>query len=288
MQKKKTVAIIGYGAVGKYLENLFPDAVVYDEPMGLGERADVNRCELAFVAVPTNASHDGSADTSIVEEAVSWLRTELIVLRSTVPVGTTARLQAATGKRIVFQPEYGPGETPDHHFNNPRRVNWVILGGDRKDTVAVADLYKQAFNADLIIHQTDSHTAELTKYMENCFLALKVTFCNEFYDIAERLGVDYNELRELWLLDPRIGRSHTFVMPDDRGFGGKCLPKDVSAMAQTARGAGYAPSLLMAMLEANVRFRAQSEASTAPEPVGTIGTAPAASASGNGAAPPGE
>jgi UDPglucose 6-dehydrogenase len=267
--QKKTVAIVGYGAVGKYLKQLFPDAVVYDGPLGMGSRAEVNACEYAFVAVPTNARDDGSADTSIVEETVSWLTTDLIIIRSTVPVGTTSRLKAETGKRIVFQPEYGPGETPDHHFNHPRSVSWVILGGDRRDTVAVADLYKQAFNAELIIHQTDDLTAELTKYMENCFLALKVTFCNEFYDIAERFGVDYNELRELWLLDPRIGRSHTFVLPDDRGFGGKCLPKDVSAMVQTACAAGYGPHLLIAMLEANARFRGEPAAT--PSAAGSLG-----------------
>jgi UDPglucose 6-dehydrogenase len=251
----KGVAVVGYGAVGKYLKELFPDAVVYDKPLHLGTRDDVNRCRYAFVAVPTNGRPDGSADTSIVEETVSWLATEVIVLRSTVPVGTTERLKQATGKRIVFQPEYGPGETPDHHFSSARRINWVILGGHRSDTVVVADLYKRIFNADLVIQQTDSRTAELTKYMENCFLALKVTFCNEFYDLATRLGVDYNELRELWLLDPRIGRSHTFVMPDDRGFGGKCLPKDVAAMVNSGCAAGYAPQLLMAMLEVNGHFR---------------------------------
>jgi UDPglucose 6-dehydrogenase len=254
---KKTVAIVGYGAVGRYLHRLFPDAAVYDEPLGVGDRQEVNRCQYAFVAVPTNRRPDGSGDTSIVEEAVSWLDTDIIVIRSTVPVGTTDRLKQTTGKRIVFQPEYGPGETPDHHFNDPHRVNWAILGGDRRDTVAVADLYKQAFSAELVIHQTDPRTAELTKYMENSFLALKVTFCNEFYDIAEHFGVDYNELRELWLLDPRIGRSHTFVLPDSRGFGGKCLPKDVSALVQSACEAGYAPQLMLAMIEANARFRGE-------------------------------
>jgi UDP-glucose 6-dehydrogenase len=115
-----------------------------------------------------------------------------------------------------------------------------------------------------------------------------VTFCNEFYDIAERFGVDYNELRELWLLDPRIGRSHTFVLPDDRGFGGKCLPKDVSAMVQTARKEGYAAGLLIAMLETNARFRAEREGSVAREPVSTLGTRPAVQDSGNGTAPVGE
>lgn len=255
---RKTVAVVGYGAVGKYLHQLFPEAVIYDEPLGKGDRNDVNRCEFAFIAVPTNRLPDGSGDTSIVESTVSWLKSDVIIIRSTVPVGTTERLQRETGKRIVFQPEYGPGETPDHHYNDPRRINWVILGGERRDTIAVADLYKQVFSAELLIHQTDTRTAELTKYMENCFLALKVTFCNEFYDLANHFGVDYNELRELWLLDPRIGRSHTFVMPDERGFGGKCLPKDVSAIVRSACAAGYAPNLMLAMLEANARFRSEN------------------------------
>ena len=80
MPRNETVAIIGYGAVGKYLKELFPAAVVYDEPLGLGRREEVNRCDYAFVAVPTNAQSDGSADTSIVEKTVSWLETGLIVL----------------------------------------------------------------------------------------------------------------------------------------------------------------------------------------------------------------
>ena len=66
--QKKTVAIVGYGAVGRYLKNLFPDAAVYDEPLGIGSREEVNLCQYAFVAVPTNPRVDGSADTSVVED----------------------------------------------------------------------------------------------------------------------------------------------------------------------------------------------------------------------------
>jgi UDPglucose 6-dehydrogenase len=251
----KSVAIVGYGAVGRGLSELFPGAVVYDEPQGIGTRGEVNTCEFAFVAVPTPLGDDGACDTSIVESVVRWIQSEIIVLRSTVEVGTTQELVRATDKRIIFQPEFGPGETPDHPFKSLRQVRWVILGGDRKSTNAVADLYKTVFNADLAIHQTDSLTAELTKYMENCFLALKVTFCNEFFDIAEAIGVDYDELRELWLLDPRVGRSHTFVMPDERGFGGKCLPKDVAALVNTARKFGAPAMLMEAALEANAGIR---------------------------------
>jgi len=256
----KTVAIVGYGAVGRGIQTLFPQAAVYDEPLGMGDRSAVDSSRYAFVCVPTPQRPDGGCDTSIVETVVSWVRSEIIIIRSTVSVGTTERLAAATGKRIVFQPEYGPAETPDHPFNDLRKIRWVILGGERRDTIAAADLYKTAFNADIVIQQCDAKTAELTKYMENSFLALKVTFCNELYDIAQSYGIDYNELRELWLLDPRIGRSHTFVMPDERGFGGKCLPKDVSALVRLAEEQGCSPTLLRATIEANRKVRAGADA----------------------------
>lgn len=255
MVDRPSVAIVGFGAVGRGIKQLFPDAVAYDPPQGIGTRDEVNACKFAMIAVPSPSRPDGSADVSIVEEAVGWIECRHIVVRSTVPVGTTDRLRRETGKAIVFQPEYGPASTPDHPFNDPRKIRWVILGGERKDTIPVADLYKTTFNADIQIHQTDARTAELTKYMENCFLALKVAFCNEFFDLAGVFGVDYNELRELWLLDPRIGRSHTFVHPSERGFGGGCLPKDLRAMISSARAAGYDPTLLAQVLETNRQMR---------------------------------
>lgn len=253
-----STAIVGHGAVGKGIHKLFPGARTYDEPLGLGSRDEVNLARFAFVCVPTPAAADGSTDTSIVEDVLSWIGSEFIILRSTVPVGTTDRLRMKTGKSIVFQPEYGPAETPDHPFNDLRKVRWAILGGERRDTVAVADLYKTTFSADFVIQQTDAKTAELTKYMENTFLALKVMFCNEFYDIAAGYGLDYNELRELWLLDPRIGRSHTFVMPHDRGFGGRCLPKDLSSIIHAARELGLSADLLEATQRGNEALRKRS------------------------------
>jgi len=253
---KKTVGIVGLGAVGKGVQALFPDAKVYDEPLGIGSREEINACDYAFVAVPTPQGEDGSCDLSIIEDVVDWIEAGTIILRSTVAVGSTDDLRNRSGKRIVFQPEYGPGETPDHPFKDVRDIRWIILGGRRQDTIPVADLYKEAFNADISIFQTDARTAELTKYMENCYLALKVTFCNEFYGIAESMGVDYNELRELWLADPRITRSHTFVMPDNRGYGGRCLPKDVASMIHTSTQSGFTPTLLTAMAETNRQMQA--------------------------------
>lgn len=250
MMRDNDVAIVGYGALGAALSQLFSGSVIYDKPKGLGTIDDVNNCAFAFVCVPTPPAPDGRCDTRVVEEVVSWIECEHIVIRSTVEVGTTERLRESTGKRIVFQPAYGPGETPDHPFRNMKDIRWIILGGRREDTTPVADLYKLCYNSDIVIQQTDAETAELCKYMENSFLALKVAFCHEFYELAASWGVDYNELRELWLLDPHIGRSHTFVLPDSRGYGGKCLPKDVSALVASAKERlGYAPPILEALLK---------------------------------------
>ncbi len=258
MKANPSVAIVGFGAVGRGMKTLFPDAVPFDEPRGIGTREQVNRCQFAFVCVPTPPDEEQRCDTSIVEDVVSWIECPTIVLRSTVPPGTTERLAERYDKRIVFQPEYGPGETPDHPFADARNVRWIILGGRRAWTRPVCNLYATVFNSEIVIQQTDARTAELVKYMENAFLAMKVAFCNEFYDLAGRSGVDYNELRELWLLDPRIGRSHTWVHPDDRGFGGKCLPKDLQALIQFGSDTGEELPLLRAVLESNGRVRAET------------------------------
>jgi UDPglucose 6-dehydrogenase len=270
-----SIAIVGYGDVGRSVHRLFPEAVCYDEPLGLGTRDEVNRCRFAFVAVPTPQGAGGECDVSIVEDVVGWLKSDYIVILSTIAPGTTERLVRETGKHIVFQPAYGPGETPEHPFGEIRNQRWLILGGERAHTIPVADLYKTVFNAETSVWQTNARTAELTKYMENAYLALKVTFCNEFYDIASVMGVDYNELRELWLLDPRIGRSHTFVFPDNRGYGGKCLPKDVSALIQSATGHGYVPGLLAAMAETNARFRLSDSETTDLQQELSLGREPA-------------
>lgn len=257
---RQAIAIIGYGHVGKAMHALFPDAVLYDEPLRVGTREAANACDVAFICVPTPALPDGACDTSIVEAVLDWLDAPVIVLRSTVPVGFTDAQKRRTGKRIVFQPEYY-GETVDHPFADLKSRTWITLGGDFADTAPVIRAFQRVYNAEVRIRQTDARTAELAKYMENCFLALKVTFCNEFYDIAGAVGVDYNELREVWLEDPRIGRSHTFVYEDNRGYGGKCLPKDVSALIGLAEVRDADVELMRAVRAKNDRLKG-SEAPT--------------------------
>ena len=248
------IAIVGMGYVGTAMKKLFEEAVVYDEPKCIGTRDEVNACYAAFVCVPTPQAEDGSCDTSVVEDVVSWIACELIVLRSTVPVGFTDHLKEKYGKRIVFQPEYC-GETADHPYNDLSSRAWITLGGAVEDCELAVQVYQQVYSSEVRIKMVDARTAELAKYMENCFLAAKVIFCNEFYDIASKMGVNYNELRETWLMDERMGRSHTFVYPDKRGYSGKCLPKDVSALLAQAAEVGVDAGFMKAVREKNEKYR---------------------------------
>src|SRR5712691_1340118 len=96
------IGVVGLGAVGSAMRKLFPDAVGYDEPLGVGSRDEINRCKVVFVCVPTPSGADGGCDTSIVESVVGWIDGPVIAIRSTVSVGTTTRLARTSGKKIVF------------------------------------------------------------------------------------------------------------------------------------------------------------------------------------------
>jgi UDPglucose 6-dehydrogenase len=254
---KPKVGVVGMGAVGTAIAAMFKDCAAYDEPKALGSRPEINACDVAFVCVPTPSTGDGGCDTSIVDEVVSWIETPTIIIRSTVSVGTCRRLAEKHKKEIVFQPEYGPAETPDHPFNDLRNIRWIILGGPSNATARALRVWRSVYSSDVVVRRTTWEAAELCKYMENAYLAMKVTFCNEFFELASRLDVDYDELRELWLMDPRMGRSHTWVFPESRGFGGKCLPKDLSAVIKIAEEAGYDPGLLKQIQRSNGAFRQQ-------------------------------
>lgn len=258
---KPQVGCVGAGVVGKAMQELCgPTTVMYDPniPDYAGNKDAINRCDLVFVNVPTPMAPDGSCDTSIVEEVVSWIEARLIILRSTVAPGTTDRLRETYGKEIVFQPEY-LGETPAHVFIDMGTRPFAVLGGTPEARSQAADFYKHFYNAYMQYYFCDAITAEVCKYMENAFYAMKVTFVNEFYDIAQAHGVNFNELREAWLADTRISRDHTFVYPDARGFSGKCLPKDCNAIVKSSRERGYEPKFMAACLKINDEFQAQNK-----------------------------
>ncbi len=248
--KNMKLGIVGYGVVGKALARVFryeagnADLVIYDKFIpGMNSprrRAELQKCDLVFVAVPTPEGRDGSCDLSAIEEVVSWI-SPVMCVKSTVPPGTVDRLAARTGKTICFSPEY-VGETTWHPLKGIENHGFIIVGGEKSACKLVIQAYQQFLGPLPHYYITDARTAELCKYMENAFLATKVAFVNQFYDLAQGFGVDYNELRELWLADERVGRSHTIVTAE-RGYRGRCLPKDMASIIHAARQAGGAPLL---------------------------------------------
>lgn len=282
------IGILGYGVVGRGIHRLFRDSVtaifdpllddgheqttelmkqIYDisKDVAVNEKGSFSDLDMVVVSVPTDESDDWSANTTILREVLSWLsevvstRT-IILIKSTTPPKDLAEL-SQTYKHLVFSPEF-MGEskyyTPPWKYPHPSDMQshtWQVFGGDSADTSVCVDIFKRRMGVDTQYWQTDIVTASLAKYIENSFFAMKVTFVNEWYDVAQQFGVDWNELRELWLLDPRINRNHTLVFPKDRGYGGKCLPKDTRAIMKALSDIGYRPKLMLAMDEVNQEMR---------------------------------
>lgn len=259
MKSKKKIGIVGHGYVGKAMTRFFDDhydVKIYDTQYSCAEKSWIDDCDVVFVCVPTPVHPDtGGCDTRIVEEVIDWVESPLIIIKSTVEPGTTDRLKEKTKKRIVFAPEYC-GEssywTPYKFHTDVKETPFFIFGGDKKDTSECVSLFLPVTGPVKTYRQTTAKEAEIAKYVENCFYATKIAFCYEIANLCEKAGADWNEVRELWLLDPRLNPMHTAVFPEnDRPFGGKCLPKDLKALCQFGLANGYSPELLWSVLQSN-------------------------------------
>lgn len=267
--KRQRVALFGYGYVGRAMASFLAkkfDVIVYD-PLITSEsntpfvhfvthQSDMRDCVLSVVTTPTPMNTDGSCDTSIVEQSVRNAPTTLVLIKSTITPGTTDRLRASTGKRIVFSPEYiGESSYYNPYFGKDMvEVPFLICGGEKQDTGHIIDLFLPILGPTKKYFQTTALNAEIIKYMENVYFATKVTFMNEMYEICETLGADWHDVREGWLHDPRIEPMHTAVFTSNRGFGGKCYPKDLNALIVASQHAGYNPELLQQVKRSNEFF----------------------------------
>lgn len=210
--------------------------------------------DVIFIAVGTPEDKDGSANLnslfSVVETlAKQDLTNKIIIVKSTVPAGTTDRVSMLLkdkGCHVVFNPEFLRQGNAIYDFLNPDRI---ILGTDSDYASSVlTDMYKTFNLKEKNILIMDACSAELTKYVANALLATKISFMNEMSHIASRLGADIEKVREGIALDPRIGPH--FINPG-MGYGGSCFPKDTSALAFVARKLGYNPKILTAVDEVN-------------------------------------
>jgi UDPglucose 6-dehydrogenase len=251
----KKIAIIGYGWVGKSMAKLFPDALIYDPMLDFKTtKEEVNACDIAFVCVPSPCPEEGALDTSIIEEVVSWCKSSLLVMRSTVNPGTCDRLAKKYSKRIVMQPEY-LGETPAHPMYDPKTRQFMVIGGEQADRKELIDLYTTVYNANTNIRQVSAIEAEIIKLSENRAISFKVAQIQELYDVCEKAGIDFYTIRDaVYSDDPRFNLWWTFVFPEKRGFNSKCIPKDIYAWCAWAESLGYKPEITRAILERNKKW----------------------------------
>ena len=221
--------IVGYGIVGHNLreeiKRLNPD--IYDKYNPENNTKKNIKYDLTFICVDTPLTENYLLDITEVRNAINENNSELYVIKSTCPIGTVERLKNETNKRIVFSPEYY-GAT---QHNNNFKFDFTILGGDKEDCIDVIQILMCCYDARHQFRITNSKTAELTKFMVNSFLATKVSFCNQFYNLCQDHGISYEELRELFILDERINNSHTFVYKKTPYWDTHCLNKDVPYVA---------------------------------------------------------
>ena len=205
----KNILIIGYGIVGHNLANelqdLNPDIVdKYKKEINTIRNIHY---DIGFICVDTPLKEDGALDISEVNNCINEYDCEIYCIKSTCPVGTVEKLSKQTGKRIVFSPEYYGNS---QHCNN-YSFDYTVLGGNKKDCEEVVQVLLPCYDGRHQFKIVEPKIAELAKFMENSFLATKVSFCNSFYNVCKEENINYSELRELFVLDPRINPSHTFV-----------------------------------------------------------------------------
>lgn len=231
------VGIMGLGIVGDAAHHHFERAGVplrvYDPGRGLGSPSTINEADVVYICVPTPYDPVRGFDDSALENAVSLLEgSKIVVIKSTVLPGTTEAYQVRYSQHcFLFNPEFLRQAYARTDFLTPDRQ----IVGYTAQSRHLAESILATLPAAPFTSMMSAREAEMTKYMTNSFLALKVTFANEMYDLATALDIDYEAVREAVAADPRIGPSHMEISQDGyRGYGGKCLPKDTKALLQLA------------------------------------------------------
>ncbi|MFN8574596.1 MAG: UDP-glucose/GDP-mannose dehydrogenase family protein [Gemmatimonadaceae bacterium] len=221
--------------------------------------ASIGRADVIFIAVGTPPDEDGSADLRYVLDVADkigrHMKRELVVVtKSTVPVGTAAKVAAAVSKHaklpfhMCSNPEFLKEGAAVDDFMKPDRV---VLGVDSDHARSVmAELYAPFVRTGKPIIFMDIPSAEMTKYAANAMLATRISFMNEIANLCERVGANVDLVRKGIGTDSRIGPSFLFPGP---GYGGSCFPKDVKALVRTAHEVGASLSVLDAVEDANER-----------------------------------
>ena len=280
MKLKQKIGVVGNGFVGGAVKFGFSPQVgcdaevrVYDKNPNKSTHTleeTVNESDFIFLSVPTPSNEDGSINIDILNDALNDInevhtgKHNIILIRSTVIPGTTWALQRKYPElKILFNPEFLTERSANFDFINQSRF---IIGHDANQlsmmhSESFSDLIRDRFGDCVAILETNYETAEVIKYMSNCFFATKVSFMNGMYQIAEKIDADWDAAVDGFVGDGRIGHSHLGVPGHDGkfGFGGSCFPKDIQAMIEFAEMFGIEPSVLKGVWKKNLDVRPEQD-----------------------------
>ena len=236
-----TYGIIGYGFVGRAMRQFeceLNNVLIYDinpelcSPKNISIEHINSVCDIIFICVPTPMNKDGSCHLNIVENVISQLNKNKVIIKSTVPVGTSKRLECS------FSPEFLTEKNFMEDIKNCN--NWIFGINESNESHVlksnITSLINNAYNCNKILNNEitylNTNEAELIKYFRNAFLATKVSFCNEISEFCKYKNIDYEIIRKYGASDDRINLHHTLVPGHDglTGFGGTCLPKDCNSL----------------------------------------------------------
>ena len=259
-----SIGIIGHGYVGESQSFAFSPSFnvkVFDKDSSKSTHSlkEVLESDIIFVCLPTPMKKDGSQDLSFISDFFNDTKKgPIYIIKSTVIPGTTNMLvNKYKNLDIIFSPEFLTERTAKLDILTQTRI---ILGGNKKLTNKVRKIYDIRFKNKTVI-ETDSLTAEFIKYMNNTFFASKVSIMNEFYRLANHLGVDWEKALYGFVSDQRIGDSHLDVPgPDGKlGFGGTCFPKDINAFISFAKKHNINMNVLEAAWKTNLEVRPERD-----------------------------
>lgn len=255
--RKYTIGIIGNGVVGQAVASFFYDAKIYDKFKTRDPLAEVLAQDIIFICVPT--PYNNGFDRSVLDDVFNNfnnLSDKIVVIKSTSLPGTADFYQAKFPQlKILFNPEFLSEKTAIQDFLKPDKQ----IVGYTNESQPIAELVLSLLPAAPYKKIMPAAAAELVKYAVNSFYATKVIFGNWLYDLSQSLGVDYNQLKEAFVADQRIFDSHFDVWHGGyRGFGGKCLPKDLKSIKDFTAARGMDAALLEVVDTLNQKYSEHS------------------------------
>lgn len=243
------IGIAGYGFVGQAHHALLEKEheIVISDP-AKGYFGNLRTCDALIVCVATPSRHDGSCEMANVFNVIDNSIDIPILIKSTISVeGWRMLVDAFPTHRIAFSPEFLRAATA---VEDLKTMSLLLVGGK------ATNFWKDVFNIKTEV--CDPEALVLTKYARNTFLALKVSYFNQLFDLCKEIGVDFDAVRQYTTLDERIGPSHSEVT-DNRGYGGHCFPKDVRAILHTAERDNVDLSILKEAQAYNIKIRKNNE-----------------------------